>query len=248
MPPDAVRVLDVGCVFGFGSAALARGVPGRWVAGIEPDREYARQARRSYAWLPVVQADGAGLPVRQGAAGAVVLLDVLEHVADPGAVLAEARRALRPGGRLVLSVPYRGPLAGLDSLNLYRALRHRWAGLPPLEPSEESGAGWHRHFGLPEIAALLGPDLPIERVRRTGLGLAEVLHLALLLLCRGLLRSEGVYRALRYAYFGAYLLEDLLPTGRAGYHLHVRARLAPRPHQGRADEAAHQVDSDLVCN
>ncbi len=69
-------------------------------------------------------------------------------------------------------------------------------------------------------------------MRRTGLGLAEVLHLAVLLLCRGLLRSEGAYRALRYAYFGAYLLEDLLPTGRAGYHLHVRARLAPRPHQG----------------
>jgi SAM-dependent methyltransferase len=228
-------VLDVGCAFGFGSAALAGGVRGRWVAGIEPDRGYARQARKRYAWLPVVQADGAALPFRQRTAGAVVLLDVLEHAADPEAVLAEARRALRPGGTLLLSVPYRGPLAGLDSLNLYLALRRRWEGLPPLEPSEESGAGWHRHFSLPEVAALLGPDLPIERVRRTGLGLAEVLHLALLLLCRGLLRWEGAYRVLRYAYFGAYLLEDLLPMGRAGYHLHVRARLAPPGGQGRGE-------------
>jgi hypothetical protein len=72
---------------------------------------------------------------------------------------------------------------------------------------------------------LLGPHFVVERVARTGLGLAELLHLALLILCRGVLRSEGAYDALRYLYYGAYLLEDLLPTGPAGYHLTLRGHL-----------------------
>jgi 2-polyprenyl-6-hydroxyphenyl methylase/3-demethylubiquinone-9 3-methyltransferase len=35
---------------------------------------------------------------------------VLEHVADAGALLGEVRRVLRPGGRLLATVPYHGRL------------------------------------------------------------------------------------------------------------------------------------------
>ena len=62
------------------------------------------------------------------------------------------------------------------------------------------------------------------RSRRTGLGLAELVHLPILLLCRGLLRAERVYLALRYLAYTVYLLEDLLPTGPAGFHVTVEAR------------------------
>lgn len=233
LPPGTRRVLDVGCAFGFGSAVLAgsgqSGVPARgsgqrYVAGIEPYAPYLAQARRYSPWLPLVQAEGGALPVQSGAVDAVVLLDVLEHAAGPAGVLGEARRVLAPGGVLVISVPYRGPLAALDSLNVYRALRRHWTTLPPLDPSEDSAGGRHRHFSLEDLRSLLAPDLAIDRVRRTGIGLAELIHLPLLILCRGILRWEGAYLALRQLYFGAYLLEDLLPSGRAGYHLTVRAR------------------------
>lgn len=224
LPAGRLRVLDVGCAFGFGSAVLRGGRPGRWVAGLEPDPALVRQGHRRYPWLPLLQGDGTALPVAGRSVDAVVLLDVLEHSPAPGALLAEARRVLRPGGLLLLSVPYRGPLAGLDSLNLYSALQRRWRSLPDLQPGESSAGGGHRHFGLDEVSDLLGPGLVVERVWRSGVGLAEPLHLALLLACRGVLRWEGLYRALRYVYFGAYLVEDLLPAGPAGYHLAVRAR------------------------
>lgn len=46
------------------------------------------------------------LPLRSGSFDTVILSNVLEHVRDPAALLAECRRALRPGGRLLLTVPF----------------------------------------------------------------------------------------------------------------------------------------------
>lgn len=52
-------------------------------------------------------------PVAGGGARAVVLLDVIEHLADPVIALARAREALAPGGAVVVTVPaydwLRGP-------------------------------------------------------------------------------------------------------------------------------------------
>lgn len=53
----------------------------------------------------------------------------------------------------------------------------------------------------------------------TGLGIAELVNLVLLLLCRYIFAWEGLYQILQYLYFLLYLLEDLLPLDRAGYHL-----------------------------
>ena len=46
------------------------------------------------------------LPIREGAVDHVVSFEVLEHLAEPRVMLAEAYRALRPGGELTISVPF----------------------------------------------------------------------------------------------------------------------------------------------
>ena len=130
---------------------------------------------------------------------------------------------LRPGGTLVVSVPHAGLLGGLDSLNLYARLRP--GGDAPTDDPSWALRSHHRHFSVAELAGLLGPAFEVDAVHRTGVGIAELLNLPLLLATRGLSRRlRPLYAVLQYAYFGAYVLEDLLPAGRWGYHLMVRAR------------------------
>ena len=46
------------------------------------------------------------LPVRSAVFDHVVAFEVMEHLAEPGVMLAEAHRVLRPGGSLTVSVPF----------------------------------------------------------------------------------------------------------------------------------------------
>lgn len=52
------------------------------------------------------------LPFADGSVGALVLFDVLHHVAAPVAFFAEATRVLVPGGRIVLCEPFISPVSG----------------------------------------------------------------------------------------------------------------------------------------
>jgi SAM-dependent methyltransferase len=223
LPSDALRLLDVGCAFGYGAAAVAAGGPaGRIAVGVERDPEHLALGRQAFPWLTLLEGDATALPVPDGCADAVLLLDVVEHLAEPRRALAEAHRALRPGGVLVLSVPHRGPLYHLDALNLYAALRRRRPWWPPLEPATGSASGTHRHFAVADLEALLTPWFTIDRVGRTGLGVQELVYLVALLLRvpRG---AERVGRAALLLHLAVYVLDDLIPWGPLGYHLAVRA-------------------------
>lgn len=221
LPADAVRVLDCGCAFGFLTRRLARRHPE--VAGIDLDPGYVARARHAVPGADIRLGPVSRLPWPDGHFDAAVCLDVLEHCPDPEAAAAELARVLRPGGTLVASVPHAGLLGGCDSLNVYARLRP--GADPPTDDPSWGGRPHHRHFSAAELAAVLGPELEVEAVRYSGLGLAELVNLPLLLATRGVSRRlRPLYAVLQYAYFGLYVLEDTLPMTRAGYHLMVRAR------------------------
>ena len=231
LPDSALRVLDIGCSFAYGSAAIqAGGPPGRVVVGVERDPGHLADAAQRFPWIRVLDADAGALPLPDDAADAVTMLDVLEHLEDPEGALAELHRVLKPGGTLVLSVPHRGLLHRLDALNVYEALRRRRPSWPPLEAATESGGHEHRHYRVRELEALLAPRFAVDRVGRTGLGLQELVHLFLLVL-RVPLRAEKVARLGLPVHFVVYLVDDLVPWGPLGYHLTVRAHARP---EGRA--------------
>jgi len=51
------------------------------------------------------------LPVESASLGAIVLFDVLHHIAEPAKFFTEATRALKLGGRIVLCEPFISPLS-----------------------------------------------------------------------------------------------------------------------------------------
>lgn len=63
-----------------------------------------------YRNLPHVWGDAMHLPFRSGAVDSLVMLDVLEHLPDPGLALSEAARVLKSHGILVASVPFLYPI------------------------------------------------------------------------------------------------------------------------------------------
>lgn len=115
------RVLDLGCRYG----ALTRSYAGgNDVVGVDVDREALAEAAKlgiETRWADVEKP----LDLPDGTFDVVVAGELLEHLRDPAAVVAEAERVLRPGGLLVGSVP-----------NAYR-LKNRLAFLRGRPPEQD---------------------------------------------------------------------------------------------------------------
>jgi len=103
------RVLDLGCGAGRFIAALREA--GADTVGVELAQAALERARRNVpgADLRLVAPDGS-LPLPHGEFDVVWCSEVLEHVPDTVAFLTEARRVLKRGGRLLVTVPDHGPL------------------------------------------------------------------------------------------------------------------------------------------
>lgn len=96
--PEARRVLDVGCGQGeLGRQLMERG---HYVVGI--DERPPRVELSEFIRADISQ----GLPLAgQDAFDLVLLADVLEHVPEPARLLDEVLGWLRPGGKLLVSLP-----------------------------------------------------------------------------------------------------------------------------------------------
>jgi len=104
------RVLDVGCGDGAFAAELVEA--GCRVAAVDVAAEAVRRARERAPQADVHRvAEGERLPFGEDEFDVVWAGEVLEHVADVAGLLAEVRRVLDWGGRILVTTPYHGRAA-----------------------------------------------------------------------------------------------------------------------------------------
>lgn len=166
------EVLDIGCAEGL-FAHLAS-LSGWRVVGMDVDTASLANARRQAPGADIIAASGGALPFAGPRFDRVVMLDVLEHVPCEESTLAEVTRVLRPGGRLIISVPHKGTFGHIDAQNSLvfaagrKVIKHR--GYAP----------WHKHYSIKELQDLLGPSFRLCRKRYGGFLLFPVLGYVLM--------------------------------------------------------------------
>ena len=153
LPERLGRVLEIGC--GQGGAAWRLAARSTHYTAIEPDpRSFAVAAERLSGRATVLNLSDEQLPTGERF-DTVCAFEVLEHCEDDHAVLDRWATRLRPGGRIVLSVPAhagrmgswdelvghfrrydRGVLAGMLHQRGFIGIREQLYGFPAIYPLE----------------------------------------------------------------------------------------------------------------
>jgi O-antigen biosynthesis protein len=105
VPPDACRILDVGCGTGQLGAALKQLNPARTVYGVEIEAQAAAQARQRLDEVFVLDAQRDSPPLPERSLDCLLFGDLLEYLIDPEDVLSRYVRLLSPRGVVLSSLP-----------------------------------------------------------------------------------------------------------------------------------------------
>ena len=166
---DDWTVGDLGCGTGQITEILAPFV--RQVVAVEASRAMLAAARRRLgrtANVDLRRGELEALPIDDGALDAAVICLVLHHVAEPAAVLREAARALRVGGRLLLI-----DMAQHERVEYRQQMGHVWLGFAPAQVTEwllQAGFAPVRVQPLPAPPAAKGPALFAATGRKAAVG------------------------------------------------------------------------------
>lgn len=161
----AWTVADLGAGTGHLTELLAPFV--RRVIAVDASAAMLRAARTRVGDLPAVEirrGELEALPIEDQTLDAAFLVLVLPYVAEPARVIAEATRALRPGGRLMVT-----DLMPHERSEYRQTLGHQWQGFGP-----EELLGWFTAAGLdgavyrplPPEASARGPLLFTAAARK----------------------------------------------------------------------------------
>jgi ubiquinone/menaquinone biosynthesis C-methylase UbiE len=96
------QVLELGSGLGILAAEMAKKNPLGRIVGVEISAEMLKRCPQEVPNLSFRQADVQQLPFEEESFDVVYCRYVLEHIQNPGQVLAEARRVMRTGGHIFL--------------------------------------------------------------------------------------------------------------------------------------------------
>jgi demethylmenaquinone methyltransferase/2-methoxy-6-polyprenyl-1,4-benzoquinol methylase len=159
------RVLDIAAGTGTSSAAIAR--TGARVTALDFSAGMVAVGRTKHPDITFVEGNAEALPFDDASFDAVTISFGLRNVNDPRKALAEMRRVLAPGGRLVIcefTTPPNGLVRGAYDLYLARIMPSivKWSSTNPdaytylMEsirdwPNQPTLAGWLRDAGFTNV-------------------------------------------------------------------------------------------------
>ena len=173
------RVLDYGCGSGDFLQRITDRSDEQWGIDIDPEKVEAA-ALHGIKTRQVIPDQP--LPFEDNYFDTIIIMEVIEHVADERAILAKLERILKPGGRLLLTTPHRGLLTFLDPGNFkfiapsLHSFVHRKI-LRQKDYYDENFGGdrrsekgmiadftvdqdpWHRHYSYKQIRTLASGNL-----------------------------------------------------------------------------------------
>jgi ArsR family transcriptional regulator len=158
---------DLGCGAGHVAEALAPCV--KKVVAVDesgPMLEAARKRLESHDNVELRVGTIESLPLDDGALDAAILFLVAHFVTDPSRAMAEVRRVLRPGGRLLVV-----DLMSHDRVDYVVQLGHVWQGFDGpqvIDWLESAGFGACRYQALPAAPEAKGPTLFVASGRKEG--------------------------------------------------------------------------------
>lgn len=152
------RVLEVGC----GAGHVLERFAGVTRVGIDlSPTMLARSRRRLGPDVPLMRASADRLPFDDGSFDVVLCTEVLEHVQDPAAVVAELTRVAGPDGRVIVSIPNE---ANIDRAK--RLIRRLTPFRGVLRNIASEGNEWHlHHLDRNALRRMVRGIATIDRVR-----------------------------------------------------------------------------------
>lgn len=149
------RVINLG--FGDGPQALAYAGAFRTMTGVDVQAERLVRARRMLSLLGVagvdlVEANVEAVPLPDASFDVALAIDIIEHVEHPDRFLAETRRLLVPGGRMLITFPamhdrFVDALSSVGRLLGRRGHAHREGWHPDEHQRELPVREWRRIIG-----------------------------------------------------------------------------------------------------
>lgn len=144
-PLEGKTALDAGCGAGLLAEPLAR--LGAAVTGVDaaPENIAVAKDHAEGNGLAIDYRVGSVADLGDEAFDLIASLEVVEHVADPGAFVTGLATALAPGGLMILSTPNRTPASRLALITI----GERFGGIPP------GTHDWNRFLTPDELTALV---------------------------------------------------------------------------------------------
>jgi SAM-dependent methyltransferase len=140
------------CIYDFGCGSAEWNRSKLPVIGADVSRALLQSGldRGHLSDIVVTELDRTGLP--DDCADLIIISEVLEHIIDPARVLAEIHRCLKPGGRLLLTVPWDTPFSPFFWLFNVQCF---YRGYVLGEDYYRQRCGHVNHFSLRALRALL---------------------------------------------------------------------------------------------